>query len=186
MVLLKVTAESEQFDGKRTGRIEYRAETLWPQDEPRARTALSVLGRGYTERDAVLDWNRRAAGDGHQVQGLERVTGSAQGQEPTTRTAGADTVPTPGEWVCVTGQFGPYIVAQSPGRDVILAKLHYSMTPDISEAEGRANRCLMTAAKEMLAALKACREVLSSDATLANNAATIAARNAINKAEGRA
>jgi hypothetical protein len=66
------------------------------------------------------------------------------------------TTHTPGPWQQCLGSFGPYITKQTPGKDSVLAKLHDSMTPDISENENLANARLIAAAPELLAELRLC------------------------------
>ena len=62
---------------------------------------------------------------------------------------------TSGKWQHCLGSFGPYVVAQKPGSDVMICKAHYSMTPDIgSEEENAANVRLIAAAPELLEAAK--------------------------------
>jgi hypothetical protein len=47
------------------------------------------------------------------------------------------------------------VTAQRPGKDIRIAVLHYSATPDIeSEAESAANARLIAAAPDLLAALE--------------------------------
>lgn len=73
MVLLKVERQPERIDGKATGRTYYTADTVWPEEGQEHAELIkrvgSVLGRGYTNVEAVADWNRRAADDGHKVEG---------------------------------------------------------------------------------------------------------------------
>ncbi len=66
------------------------------------------------------------------------------------------TLHTPGHWQRCLGSFGPYIVAQqvNVGPDKTIAKMHYSMTPDITEEENTANVRLMASAPNMLDALQ--------------------------------
>lgn len=90
-MLLKVTSHAEQYHGKETGKTEWYAESLWPipEDDPSrdmAHRTMSVLGRGYTGAEAVADWNRRAAGDGHRVAGFEHAPSSAKAAEKTITT----------------------------------------------------------------------------------------------------
>jgi len=69
---------------------------------------------------------------------------------------------TSGPWQNCLGSFGPYVVAQTIGKDKVIAKLHYSMTPDVeSEEENAANCRLIAAAPDLLAALQCVVAALS-------------------------
>lgn len=72
-VFLNLHSLFEVYHGVKTGKTVFHAEANWTVESETAKKTLSVLGRGYTEREAVLDWTRRAQADGHKVRGIVLV-----------------------------------------------------------------------------------------------------------------
>lgn len=70
--ILQVTQCPEYYHGEPTGATQYRAELHWDKAPQEQQARLGgILGRSTTSfAGAVIDWNRRAADDGHQVNGL--------------------------------------------------------------------------------------------------------------------
>jgi hypothetical protein len=69
-VLVKAYSKPEVYAGEPTGKTVWRAETSWPQKCKAAEAMQSVLGRGDTAEEALEDWNRRAAADGHNAKAI--------------------------------------------------------------------------------------------------------------------
>src|SRR5690348_3705189 len=67
-VTVAISRGPELYHGEPTGKTAYACEVSRSGNPFETFVRLgSVLGRGYTPREAVSDWKRRAMGDGHAI-----------------------------------------------------------------------------------------------------------------------